>query len=306
MMDNSAILQKILVLGCGELGTEVLKNLNELKTDKQVYVLVREPKTEEKKKKLDQWKEAGVLPICFDLLGSSEEEISGLFNNFDAVITCIGYGTPLGTQRKITKSVLKAKVKLYIPWQFGVDYDAIGYGSGQDVFDEQLQVRELIRAQSQTDWIIISTGVFMSYLFEPFFGIVDIENSRINALGSWSNTMTFTTPEDIGKLTAQLILKKYPKTKNEVVYVAGDTVSFGDVHKKISDFLGKELDKSVLTVDELLQSLKENSEGVAKYRLVFAKGIGVSWDKKFTFNEMEGIPVEDISTYLKKRNPFKD
>ena len=89
-----------------------------------------------------------------------------------------------------------------MPWQFGVDYDVLGKGSAQDLFNEQLEVRELLRAQRATEWIIISTGMFTSFLFEPAFGVVDLANNTVNALGSWDTQVTVTTPEDIGMLTA--------------------------------------------------------------------------------------------------------
>lgn len=53
------------------------------------------------------------------------------------------------------------------PWQFGVDFEAIGRGGPLDIFDAQLDVRELLRSQDKTEWVVISTGMFMSYLFNP-------------------------------------------------------------------------------------------------------------------------------------------
>jgi hypothetical protein len=53
----------------------------------------------------------------------------------------------------------------------------VGRGSGQDVWDEQLDVREMLRAPSRTRWTIISTGMFTSFLFGPSFGLVDLENN---------------------------------------------------------------------------------------------------------------------------------
>jgi hypothetical protein len=43
--------------------------------------------------------------------------------------------------------MLSAGVKRYLPWQFGVDYDVIGRGSAQTLFDEQFDVRDLLRGQ---------------------------------------------------------------------------------------------------------------------------------------------------------------
>jgi hypothetical protein len=106
--------------------------------------------------------------------------------------------------------VLAARVARFIPWQFGVDYDVIGKGSAQDLFDEQCDVRSLLRNGEEnggTEWVIVSTGIFMSFLFEEFWGVVDVKEKKwvVRALGSWENKVTVTTPEDIGRLTARIV-----------------------------------------------------------------------------------------------------
>jgi hypothetical protein len=59
-----------------------------------------------------------------------------------------------GKQRDVAElRSLDAGVKRYFPWQFGVDYDVIGGGSAQDLFDEQLDVRDLLRSQDRTEWL---------------------------------------------------------------------------------------------------------------------------------------------------------
>ena len=87
---------------------------------------------------------------------------------------------------KIAKSVLQAKVKRYFPWHFGFDYDVVWRGSVQDLWSEQLDVRELLRAQRGTEWVV-STGLLMSFLFERDFGIVNVSGGEregiVRALG---------------------------------------------------------------------------------------------------------------------------
>ena len=77
---------------------------------------------------------------------------------------CVGFAAGPGTQRKLAHAALDSGVKRYFPWQFGVDYDAIGRGGPQDLFDEQLDVRELWRGQDRTEWVIVSTGMFNSFI----------------------------------------------------------------------------------------------------------------------------------------------
>jgi hypothetical protein len=115
-----------------------------------------------------------------------------------------------GIQIKITRAVLESGIRCYVPWQFGVDYDVVGKGSGQTVWDEQLDVRALLRGQQHTQWVIVSTGMFTSYLFDADFGVVDFRSNRVNALGSWNNAVTLTTPDDIGKLTREILFSEPP------------------------------------------------------------------------------------------------
>lgn len=140
-----------------------------------------------------------------DLATDTVEELARVLEPFPIVICCTGFVGGPGTQRKITEAVLAAGVQRYVPWHFGVDYDVVGRGSGQTVWDEQLDVREMLRAQSRTHWTIVSTGMFTSFLFEPSFGLVDLEHGAVNALGSWDNRLTVTIPEDVGRLTAAIL-----------------------------------------------------------------------------------------------------
>jgi hypothetical protein len=97
-------------------------------------------------------------------------------------------------------------------------------------------LRDMLRAQSRTHWVIVSTGMFRRFLFEPAFGVVDLKNARVHALGSWDHRLTVTTPEDIGRLTIA-ILKHEPRVDDCVVFVAGDTVTYRVLADKMEKWL---------------------------------------------------------------------
>jgi hypothetical protein len=205
--------------------------------------------------------------------------------------------------------VLEAGVKRFFPWQFGVDYDVVGRGSAQDLWDEQLDVRDLLRSQDQTEWVIVSTGLFMSFLFEPSFGIVELEGDKkggmVRALGSWDNKVTVTTPEDIGKLTAMIIFEE-PRFRNQVVYTAGETVTYGRVAEIVDEVLGsgKGFRREVWTVESLKKELEEQrgraGETMSKYRVAFAVGRGASWDVERSWNWQKGVEVTDVESYAER------
>ena len=231
MLNHNAIL----VLGAGQLGMSVLRHLApyaERVPGVAVSVLLRPSNSSSadaaKQQKLADLSALGIDIVAGDLATQSSAELAAIFSRFDTVISCTGFIGGPGVQRKIARAALDAGVKRFVPWQFGVDYDVIGRGSPQDLFDEQLDVRDLLRAQQRTEWIIVSTGMFTSFLFEPAFGVVDLAANTVTALGSWDNAVTVTTADDIGALTARILFAD-PRIANRAVHVAGDTVTYRDV-----------------------------------------------------------------------------
>ncbi|PQE07234.1 hypothetical protein CJF31_00004918 [Rutstroemia sp. NJR-2017a BVV2] len=301
----------ILVLGLGELGTAVLKGLADVLPPSTTLTALIRPSTLNSSspsttQKLSFLQSHNITSLTGDIESLSPSSLADLFRPFTIVISCLGY-TSSGTkiQEKITRAVLAARVPRFIPWQFGVDYDVIGKGSAQDLFDEQCDVRSLLRNREEnpgTEWVIVSTGIFMSFLFEEFWGVVDVKEKKwvVRALGSWENKVTVTTPEDIGRLTARIVFEK-PRVKNEVVFVAGDTISYAQLANIVEEITGSEVKRELWDVPSLKQGLAEDKDNsVKKYKVVFAEGRGCSWDMEKTFNFQKSIPVEDVKTWAKR------
>ncbi|PKU25438.1 aromatic alcohol reductase [Telmatospirillum siberiense] len=297
-----------LVIGAGELGMAMLRALNERRGstgDQSLTVLLRplpagEATGSQKDLAEKLWK-IGVEIVRADLVTETKEGLAAIFADFGTVICCTGFVGGPGTQRKITEAVLEARVERYVPWQFGVDYDIVGRGSGQEVFDEQSDVRDMLRAQTRTHWIIVSTGMFTSFLFEPSFGLVDLVEGRVHALGNWKNRLTVTIPEDIGRLTSA-ILAQEPRIDDAVVFVSGDTLSYEQLADTVERFLGRPVERVLWSMAELRSEVARHpDDGMRKYHLAFARDTGVAWDKERTFNFAQGIPVTDVPTWLEKR-----
>lgn len=297
--------RNILVLGAGELGLPVLRNLARRAKDvdgARISVLLRASAVEsdvpEKQRDVAEIRDLGIEIVVGDLVTSSIDELASVFSRYDTVIGCAGYAAGINTPMKLAKAALQSGIPRYFPWQFGVDFEAIGRGSPQDIFDAQLDVRELLRSQSKTEWVIISTGMFMSYLFEPEFGVVDLKNSAVHALGSLDTAVTLTTPDDIGVLTAEIVFFE-PTIRNEIVFLAGDTVTYGEVADKLEAVLGRPFSRSEWTVPFLMEELASDPQNMMrKYRAAFAQGRGVAWDKAGTFNQRNAIPVTDVAAWI--------
>lgn len=296
----------ILVLGAGQLGMAVIQALTpRLRSAKERLTVLVAPKTVDTPAAQEGSTLAALHGLGVDILSldltSDEQTLIDLFKRFKTVVNCTGFVAGPGTQLKITRAVLAAGVKRHFPWQFGVDYDVVGHGSGQPVFDEQYEVRELLRGQTATEWVIVSTGMFTSFLFEPSFDVVDLDERTIHGLGSWDTKVTVTTPEDIGKLTTDILLAE-PRIVDQVVYVAGDTISYGELAQVVERVVGVPFDKKEWSLAKLRADLAAAPEDVmTRYRAAFAQGDGMWWDKANTYNARRGLETVNVEGYLRAR-----
>jgi len=298
--------RNILILGAGELGMAMINGFlhqRQAYPDRQITVLLRpesvdSPASPAQQLRLKQFAEWEINTITADFNTQSIEALAAVFAPYDAIINCSGFVGGAGTQLKISRAVLLAGVARYFPWQFGVDYDQIGVGSGQPVWDEQLAVRQLLRAQDKTKWVIVSTGMFTSFLFEESFGLVDIAGRRVTALGQPDYALTLTTPEDIGLLTAKIFYHQ-PTIENQVVYIAGDTVTYQQLTDLLSQHYAVPFALEVKEVNALQLAVDHSPDNVsAAYQLAFARADGVAWQKSRTYNAHNAIPVTDIKHWL--------
>lgn len=297
--------RNILIIGAGELGMPVLRNVARRARDvdgASVSVLLRPSAlvstSAEKQRDLAEIRALGITIVQGDLVTNSIEQLAETFAGYDTVIGCTGITAGLETPMKVAKAALQAKLPRYFPWQFGVDFDVIGRGSPQDIFDSQLDVRDLLRSQSETEWVIISTGMFMNYLFDAGSGMVDLDGDTVNALGSADTAVTVTTPEDIGVLTAEILFAE-PRISNEIVYVAGDTITYRELAATLESELRRPFQLVEWTAPFLLDELAKDPDNMTrKYRAVFAQGRGVAWPKEDTFNALRGLPVTSLREWV--------
>lgn len=286
----------ILLIGLGELGSAVLQGLaHHAQSDHTTVTVLKAAKRSQDAATVQPLpKEVQFLYVNVNAI--AENELSEVFKAFHIVIGCTGMYLPSEVQIKIARAVLAANVQHYFPWQFGVRYDRIGPNSSQDLFTTQLEVRRILRAQTSVKWTILSTGMFTSFLFEPSFGLVDAEWSTVTAIGSWDNQITVTSPNDIGRVVAEMVFTQPIPTG--VVFAAGDTVSMRRLADIVSTISGHAITRRLKTVEELKVELKTDpDDGMKKYRVVFAEGTGVAWERSQTFNEMVGMHMESAAEW---------
>lgn len=297
--------KSILILGAGELGDQIVLNLanHQARADTEIVLLLR-PSTiktqdEAKKARIAKYRQSKVSIIPGDVAAATQSEITALFKPFDIVIGCTGMEMPPGTQTKIARAALDAGIPKFFPWQFGLDYDVIQRNTKHDLFAEQVAIRDLLRAQKQTQWVIVSTGMFLSFLFRKDFGLVDLENAKFTAIGSWDNTLTVTAVEDIGNVIAELIF--VTPQENGVVYISGDSISMDRLANIVQDKLGRNVERSLKSVDQLEQELANDpTNQMRMYRITFASGLGTHWDHENTYTARRGLSTISVAQWAAK------
>src|SRR5690606_3309921 len=290
-----------LVIGTGEVGLSMLQALHDYQDvyqlDLTVAALVRPSGAViQDFKQHTQFRNVKLEAV--DLLTSAVTELAEVFGRYDTIICCSGFSIGKGMQIKITEAVLQAGVRRYVPWQFGADYDQIGRGSAQPVFDEQLDVRDLLRAQDRTQWVIVSTGMITSFLFREDFGVISLENKVVHALGDWNHSLTLTCCEDIGKLTIEVLFHQ-PEIVNEVVFVSGETATFTQIAEEVEAVFNTTFERILWSKAHLSSALEQRPDDIFnKYRMVFTHP-GVTWPMEKTFNYQWGIPTIGIREWAK-------
>lgn len=306
MSFNTKPTPSILIIGAGELGTAVLDALvrHPKHQPGKISVLLRQSSIDstdpEKRGSLERIKSLGADIEAGDIVNSPISDLSSTFKKYNVVLHCAGYGFPPGTYVRTAKAAIEAGVSHFFPFQFGMDYDMIGEGNSEGLFDEMLEVRELLRGQDRIGWTIVSTGLFVSYLFLPGFGLVDLKTRIVRALGSWDNKITVSTLDAIGTMVAEVVYLP-EDIKNQVVYIGGETISYRRLADLVEATYGGPFKREAWDLPGLKKALEENPDDLfARYRVVFGKGVGVSWDMEQTLNRQRNIPLADVEAFVKE------
>jgi len=312
----------VLIIGAGELGTAVLQALahHPLRRHHQadnsngkINVLLRasgiNSPPPDKQRQIAEIQSLGAGLETGDIVHTPVSDLASIFSQYDVVIQCAGYGFPPGTQLRVAQATVEARVQRFIPFQFGMDYDAMGAGNSEGLFDEMIEVRNLLRENEENEagkfacgWTIISTGLFVSYLFLPGFGIVDFtsERRKVRALASWDNSITVSTLGGIGSMVAEVVYA--PRfIANQVIYIGGETITYGGLADLLEGVYGVEFERELWDMAKLRSLLGERPGDLfARYRVVFGAGVGVAWDLEKTLNRQRGIRLDGVEDFVRK------
>jgi len=255
---------KILIIGgTGYIGKFVVEA--SAKAGHPTFVLVRENTTShpEKSKLLDNFKNLGVTILIGDI--HDHESLVKAIKQVDVVISTVG-GELLADQVKLIEAIKEAgNVKRFLPSEFGTDVDhANAVEPAKSVFAGKAAIRRAIEAAGIPHTFVSCNG-FAGY-FLPTIGQMDTYTApreKISIIGDGNAKVVFVKEEDIALVTIKAV--EDPRTLNKTLIFRppGNTVSFNEIVSMWESKIGKTLEKTHISEEQLLKMIQEAPFGLS-------------------------------------------
>ncbi|GER56246.1 bifunctional pinoresinol-lariciresinol reductase [Striga asiatica] len=305
---------KVLVIGgTGYLGKRVVKA--SLMHGHETYVLHR-PEIGVDIEKVE-------MLISFKLLGA--HLVPGSFNDHkslveavklvDVVISAVSgvniRSNSILLQLRLIEAIKEAgNVKRFLPSEFGTDPARMGSATepGKVMFDEKMAVRKAIE-ESGIPFTYVSANCFAGYMVGGLcqFGKILPSRDSVVIHGDGNTKAIFVAEDDIAAYVIKSI--EDPRTLNKTIYIRPpeNILSQRQVVQIWEKLIGKELDKTTLSKEDLLASIKDldyaQQVGLSHYHDVYHEGcltnfeIGEDEEASQLYPEVKYTTVQD---YLKR------
>ncbi|ROV59719.1 NAD-dependent epimerase/dehydratase family protein [Vibrio ponticus] len=206
--------QNIAIIGAtGQVGTPLTRAL--LKLGHQVTVITRSLTKESEK--LTEYAQNGakIVPVA-DL--SDKESIAQAIQGADALVCAVPGDKTIITQFQPIwlEAALEAKVKRFVPTEFGAHTMGLDYGSGV-IFDTKKDFQQKL-FESGIGWTIIYTGVIFDYALPNLRFFRNITTFGDLALPIYTHEI-----QDIGVITALVVVDE--RTLNHCVQLDFNALS---------------------------------------------------------------------------------
>ena len=298
----ASTIQNVIVLGAGgSIGPAILRALE---PHFVVSIVSRKSST-------------SVFPTNFKtyIVGDNypSEELLQAFKGQDAVVSCI---SPWATdmQRHIIDVAVKARVKRFIPGEFGGDTT----NAKAIAIIPPLQIRadivEHLRAQEShglTWTAIISGQIFDCGLANGFLGF-DLVNHKAMIFDNGDQHFSVSTLPLIGAAVAKTLLMAN-RTRNKYIYASSFTTTQNEILRTLKSVQGVpweiETVQSEVKIREAQETLNGGGDAVAAFRLLilassYGQGYGNDFRGKDSNRELD-LPVENMEDVVRFVKPSK-
>ena len=197
----------VLVVGAtGMLGGKIARALLDQGPAAKTRLLVRPGSADDPKLKsaLDELVRRGATVVHGDL--ADLKSLNGATSGIDVVISALQGGPEviIEGQKALLDAAKRNGVRRMIPSDFAVDLFEVKDG-WHPLLNMRKEADQAIAA-SGLEHVHILNGVFMEFLFEPQFGVFDVEKGTVAYWGDGKTKLDMTTTDDTARLTAAAAL----------------------------------------------------------------------------------------------------
>jgi len=278
--------------GSGGLGFLVTKQF--LKSGEfKVSVISR--KNSNNKTTINEIKKLGGTVNEVDIL--NVENLKQALNGVDVVICTYGAAAIHKEQLALIEAAKAAKVKRFIPSEFGVD---IEHHESVDFVKPKKQIMEAVKA-SGLEYTLVPCGFFPETTFTEVFGF-HINQGQVEIIGEGNAKISWTHREDVGRYLVQIV-KHCDKTVNKVIRVEGDRGTFNEVVKLMEEKKNKKFTVKHLPLEEAKkknQTLKNPMDvAVNQLRIIAEEGkVLLKTNDNNLFSEVKPLKLKDVIAQL--------
>ncbi|XAR54208.1 hypothetical protein NMG60_11029237 [Bertholletia excelsa] len=246
----STVIRKSKILCIGGTGTEV---------GHPTFALVRESTLLRKPKLIESFKNSGVTLLYGDIY--NHEGMVKVIKQVDVVISTVSF-SQIADQVKIIAAIKEAgNIKRFFPAEFGNDVGRLhAVEPAVSTFKVVAQIRcEVEAAGIPHTYVCYSSfaGYYAASLCQ--IGANRPPRDKVVILGDGNTRAIFNTEADVGTYTIRAVDE--PRTLNKILYLRppGNTYTFNELVSCWEKKIGKVLEKTYLSEEEVLKKIKELS-----------------------------------------------
>jgi len=237
----------------GALGHLIVKEFLKHKEFK-VKVLVRSiPTAGEKKTWIEEHKAHGatVHQVNFHDMNDLKKALEGVH----VLISALNGPALMDEQMKLVEAAKSAKVKRFIPSEFGIDSSL---NHPEPFAQAKMTVQKAVK-NSGMEYTFFYNGLFMDNTFLPWFGF-DLHKHTIKIMGEGKSLASFMHRCDVAKYVVESVLHPEKSCNKELRFEAEhcSLTHVVDMLKKMDTFKGKDLKVEHIKKEEVMKKIKED------------------------------------------------
>ncbi|XP_045813902.1 isoflavone reductase homolog [Trifolium pratense] len=189
-------------------------------------------------------------------------------------------------QLKLVEAIKDAgNVKRFLPSEFGLDPALMGHAlePGRVTFDEKMTIRKTIE-DANIPFTYISANCFASYFVGNLsqMGTLFPPQDKVVLYGDGNVKVTYMDEDDVATYTIKTI--DDPRTLNKTIYLRPpeNILTQRELIEKWEKLIGKQLDKSPLSEQDFLSSMKGfdivGQVGVGHFYHIFYEGCSANFE----------------------------